>query len=434
VNIYNHTTEALAVLVEKLPVGTNLALYQFLWMLISGKLLSSRGAIFPGLQAFGLTAAEMRRAWAAMRGGAWCITELLQEWSGYVVAQGRWQAYQYAGYYVKAVDISAYWRPALQGLKSRHYERRAGKAMRGVVMGVIGRVGHVGDQRLVLLSDLLHADLQEASESAFQSQLMRHVAQTLATDEIAVLDAGFKLKELLAVGMGRFVVRLAKNFTARRNVLPESRGGRPPVYGVVVRPLARTYKGKPTAATPADHVETWEQQGVLLRAEFWYDLVLPDCPVAPDNRTFTVVALYDPRFAEPWLLACPLKLSGPQMAALYHARWPIEQAPLAAKQMLGAQRQFVSAPQSCYRLSELALLAGSILSYLAATAPPIPTGFWDRTPKATPGRLRRWLASITFANLPPLPHHGRIRQKASVTEHLPKGILGHRRSKRPIQT
>jgi hypothetical protein len=25
---------------------------------------------------------------------------------------------------------------------------------------------------------------------------------------------------------------------------------------------------------------------------------------------FTVVAIYDPRYREPWLLACPLKLSG----------------------------------------------------------------------------------------------------------------------------
>jgi len=38
------------------------------------------------------------------------------------------------------------------------------------------------------------------------------------------------------------------------------------------------------------------------------------------------------------------------------------------------------------RLPELALMAGSILSFLAATAPATPTGFWDRKPKRTPGR------------------------------------------------
>ena len=59
----------------------------------------------------------------------------------------------------------------------------------------------------------------------------------------------------------------------------------------------------------------------------------------------------------------------------------MEQVPLVAKQTLGLSRQFVFAPESCQRLPELALLAGNILTYLAATLPPLPTGFWDRRPK-----------------------------------------------------
>jgi hypothetical protein len=66
---------------------------------------------------------------------------------------------------------------------------------------------------------------------------------------------------------------------------------------------------------------------------------------------------------------------------LYLDRWPVEQVPLVAKQALGLQRQFVFAPESCHRLPELALLAANILTYLAATLPPMPTGFWDRCPK-----------------------------------------------------
>jgi len=249
-----------------------------------------------------------------------------------------------------------------------------------------------------------------------------------------VWDAGFKLGALWASGMSRVVVRLPKNFTARRNVLPEYHHGRPAEYGVRVRPLARTRKQHPIAATPPDHTSTWQQGTLTLRAEFWYDLVLPDCKPAEDNRTFMVAAIYDPRFADPWLLASPLRLAGPDISGIYQARWPIEQLPLAAKQMIGAQRQFVSAESSCYRLPELSLLAGSILSYLAATMPPIPTGFWDRAPKATPGRLRRRLAEITFGNLPPLTDFPRLREKDAVTTHLPKGILGHRRSKRSVLT
>ena len=140
-----------------------------------------------------------------------------------------------------------------------------------------------------------------------------------------------------------------------------------------------------------------------------------------------VVAIYDPCYREPWLLACPLRLSSPALRGLYRDRWPVEQVPLAAKQMLGGARQFVFAPESCQRLPELNLLAGSIVTYLAATLPAIPTGFWDRDPKPTPGRLRRLLAQTPFPKSYPLPE--RLRKKDSVSEHLPKGILGHRRTK-----
>jgi hypothetical protein len=112
---------------------------------------------------------------------------------------------------------------------------------------------------------------------------------------------------------------------------------------------------------------------------------------------------------------------------LYRDRWPVEQIPLAAKQMLGAQRQFVFAPDSQQRLPMLALLAGTILTYLAATLPVLPSGFWDRRPRPTSGRLRRVLARTPFPETCPLP--GRFREKDSVTDHLPKGILGHRRQK-----
>ena len=426
----NHTIGTLAAVIEKLPIGTNLALYQFLWMLVSGALHDSRGAMFPALQSLGLQDEEVRRAWAAMRYGAWQIEALLATWQAHVEGQGEWQAPQYAGYYIKAVDITAYWRPALKGLKSKHYDAQADKALPAVVFGMIGRVGRLGRQRMALLTDLIRADLSDPSETTLQSKLLEQVALELAEDEMPVLDAGFKLSALYEAGLNRFVLRLAKNFTAQRNFLPEYQGGRPPEYGAIVRPLARSYNGKQIEATPPDRVETWQHQGLEFRAEFWYDLVLKDLKPSAQNETFTVVAIYDPRFEEPWLLACPLKLSGPDFWGLYHDRWPIEQLPLAAKHMVGAHRQFVFADESCYRLPELSLLAGSIQTYLAATLPPIPTGFWDRNPKGTPGRLRRWLGRTTFSDLPPLAN-GRIRRKSSVTDHLPKGIHAHRRSKQP---
>ena len=109
-------------------------------MLISGALHDSRGALFPALKSIGLKDEEVRRAWAAMRYGAWQTETLLETWKKYVTSQGEWQAARHAGYYTKAVDITAYWRPTLKGLQSKHYHAEAGKALPPVVFGMIGRV------------------------------------------------------------------------------------------------------------------------------------------------------------------------------------------------------------------------------------------------------------------------------------------------------
>lgn len=429
----DHIIQTLANLVKDLPVGTNSALYQFLWMLVSGKLHSSRGAIYPGLQSIGLEPAEVRRTWNGFRYGAWSIGVLLLAWKVYVEGQGQWQAHRHAGYVAKAVDVTAYWRPSVEGLKSKHYKAEAGKAVAAVPMGLIGRVGSIDGQRFAVLTDIVRADLQEASESKLIACLLERVAQGLDKDEIAIFDAGFDVQQLFDAKIPRFVVRLAKNFTARRNFVVPNDTGRPRQYGERVRPLTRSYKTKPIAATTSDRSETWQSQGLEFRAEIWHDLVLPTCKANPDNLTFTVAAIYDPRYQEPWLLACPLKLSGETFWHLYLDRWPIEQLPLAAKHMVGANRQFVFAPESCQRLPELSLLAGSIQTYLAASLPPMPTGFWDRKPKRTPGRLRRALEQVHFSDLPnPFPHQ--IRKKASVHSHLPKGIQAHRRQKRLVAT
>ncbi len=299
-----------------------------------------------------------------------------------------------------------------------------------MVLGIVTRVGSLNGQRVAVISDLLCADLNSPSEATLKKQLLHQVAQTLADDEIPVLDAGFKIRELQS--LPRYLVRLAVNFTGRRNVLPPYTRGRPREYGALVRPLPRKYKGKTLPATPPDRVERWTEEGLQFRAEFWDNLVLPDVKVHPDNPTFTVVAIYDPRFRQPLLLGCPLRLEGATLRGLFRDRWSVEQIPLAGKQMLGGARQFVFAPECCQRLPELNLLAGSIVTYLAATLPAVPTGFWDRHSKPTPGRLRRLLARTTFPKSWPSP--GRIRKKASVFDPLPKGILGHRRTRRAKPT
>jgi hypothetical protein len=415
-------------LVAPLPIGTNLGIYNFLWMLLRGELLASRGAIFPALSALGLEDAEVRRSWAAMRYGSWDIEELLESWRKYVKSENKWEPVEYAGYKVKALDLTAYWRLRLKIALSKHYDSTAGKALKAVVFGLSGKVGKVGEERVTLLTDVIRADLDNPSEAALEKELLKQVAIGLDEDEIVAIDAGFKPKALLDARLKRFVLRLSKNFTARRNQLPEYKGGRRAEYGEIIRPLARSYNGKQTEATPPDSTDFFEEDGVEIKVEYWDGVVLREDKVSSDNQLFWIVAIHSPHYEEPWLFAIPFPIDAKDAFHIYINRWPIEQPPLASKQMIGAHRQFVSSEESSYRFPELTLLAGSILTYLAAKLPPIPTGFWDIEPKRTSGRLRRYLKNIPFSNLPH-PSSGRIRKKASVTVHLPKGILGHRRSK-----
>jgi hypothetical protein len=411
------------------PIGTNLGLVHLLWMVVSGRLLESRGAVIPGLSTLGLSEPAVRRAWAALGHGGWSSAKLLRRWRQQVEQAGLWRAHEYEGYRPVAVDVTGFWRPRLRDCATTHYDGRAGKALPAIPVGMVARVGSVGAQRLGLPLVLVRADTKDPSTAAHERALVRAAVQASAANDVLVLDAGFEIRQLQTAGATRYVVRAAKNVTARRAALPDYSGrGRPQTRGELIRPLARTYRDRTLAATPPDQIVTWQEGDAVIRAEQWDDLVLPDVPA--DSPTFRIAVVHDPRWTEPLVLATTLAVSARALRDLYLDRWPVEQLPLAAKQMLGAARAFVSAPETCQRLPEVALLAGSILTYLAATLPAIPTGSWDRRPRPTPGRLRRQLAHAVFPTSFPLPD--RIRQKAAVTDHLPKGSWGQRRSPAPI--
>ncbi len=411
------------------PVGTNLGLVYVLWMLVSGRLLETRGAVIPGLSALGLPAPVVRRAGAAAGGGRWTSAQLLASWQAVVETEGRWQAHVHEGYQPVAVDVTGFWRPRLHDCPTPHYDGRAGRALPAIPVGVVARTGSVGEQRLGLPLVLVRAAVADPSVAAHARRLVEQAVAVITAADVLVLDRGFGVRHLQATGATRCVVRLAKNVTARRAHPPPYAGrGRPPVRGERVRPLARTVKGRTLAATPPDRVETWAEGDVVLRAAVWEDLVLPDA--APTSPTFRIVASCDPRQAAPLLLASPLPVAARTLRDLYADRWPVEQLPLAAKQIVGAGRQCVSAPERGQRLPELALLAGAVLTYAAATAPAVPTGCWDRRPRATAGRLRRVLAQAAFPADFPFP--ARLRQKSAVTEHLPTGCWGQRQ-RRPME-
>ena len=422
--------DVLSHVVSHVPVGTNLGLFHLLWTLLSGRLLQSRGAVIPALANFGLCAAAVRRAWAALAYGCWSTAQLLTAWQQVVQDDGHWQTHRHGGYWPVACDLPGFWRPRLPGCPTTHYCAQAGKALPAIPLGLAARIGAVGSQRLAMPCLLVQAEADAPGEPALQRRLLHQTHPLLAPDEALVTDRGFPLAQLHATGITRYVSRGPTNFTARRALLPPYRGkGRRPTKGLLGRPLPRTYKGRTLAATPADRRETWQggtpEAPCIISAQYWDNLVLPDAP--PDAPTFPCMVIQAPRFAEPLRLNTPLPLSGAQAQALYRERWPVAGLPLGAKQMLGAARQFVFAPTSRQRLPALALLAGSILAYTAATQPALSTGFWDRAPRPTPGRLRRLLAQVYCEDLQALPRH--LRKKPSPTAHLPTGVHGHRRQK-----
>ena len=419
---------ALEQVVKQVTVGTNLALLHLLWAMLSGSFLRSRGAVFPALQLAGFTASQIRRCGQALRCGAWHIGELVQPWRSYVLSQGQWQPHSYEGYSPLAVDLTAFWRPRLKGWVGKFFHRIANRAMKGIGLGLIAQVGCVGEQRIPLLKHIICAREADMSESQFKRQVLQLAGRCLGEHEALVHDAGASIADMQVARIERYVVRMALNCTARRNRLPPRKArGRPPEYGELIRPLPRTWKRRIIPASPPDVETHFQFEGRTIRVHGWRGVVRSDQKVAADNETFTIWVFFDPLYRDPLVLGTNMVAQPETIFRLYLDRWPVEQVPLVAKQLLGLQRQFVFAPASRQRLPELALLAANILTHLAAVLPPLPTGFWDRCPRRTPGRLRRVLAQTGF----PKDHafDGRIRKKRSVTAHLPKGIDAHRRQK-----
>lgn len=419
----------LSSMVVCLPVGTNLALLHVLWTVSSGQLLGQRGALVPALTASGLSRDAVGRAWRALANGRWQCARLVAALGAQVKREGLWQAHVYDGYRPVACDLTAFYRPTLHDCQTSHYHGQAQRQLRAIPFGVAVRVGSVGCQRVPVPVAIVRAAVNQANDTELMQRTLVEVAQQLAAEEAVVVDRGFTIPLLEGAGIKRYVVRCLSNFAPCRADPVYAGRGRKPLYGPVVRPLERRYKKKVLDATPPDNTETWTEESrkgaVTVVAQVWERLTTKKSP--KEAPYFRCVLIYDPRFRKPLMLATTLSVSARNLCALYRDRWPVEMVPQTAKQMLGAERQFVSGDETRQRLPEITLVAAAALLYTAATLPPCPTGFWDRQPRATSGRLRRALAQASFPQSWPL--NEAIRKKASVTDHLPKGIAAHRRRK-----
>jgi hypothetical protein len=422
------TVHAIAFVLQTVPIGTNVGLLRVLWVMVNGSFLQSRGGLFPALALNGFSDQEVRRSWAAARYGSWTVDELLETWGIYVARENQWSVRRYEGYRVLSIDLTGFWRPKLKNWVGKHYNSLARRALPAVVFGVMTLSGEIQGQRIPLLTRLVRSQ-PDLDKQAVRRHLLQEAYSQVGVDVVAVLDAEFGVDEVQEAGIRRYVLRSAVNTTARRNVLPVYKGvGRRPEYGEVIRPLGRKRKDNLIPASAPDHVSHFDYEGRRIRVEWWENLVSSTTKVDPNAQTYAIYVYHDPAYKQPLVLATGLNVKAPNTPYLiYRDRWPVEHPPLAAKQMIGLHRLFVFAPESCFRIPELGFLAGSILTHTAAMLPPIPTGFWDRTPKPTPGRLRRVLTKADFPNFAQLDPQ--LREKASVFAHLPKGVEAHRRQK-----
>ena len=135
------TVHVLEQIVKSVPIGTNLALLQLMWAMMSGAFLSSRGAVHGALLDSGFSRDRVRCSWRALRGGQWHIHELVSRFREVVLAEGQWRASECLGLRPVAVDLTAIYRPRLQGWPGKMFRRLIGRGMTGIGFGLIALRG-----------------------------------------------------------------------------------------------------------------------------------------------------------------------------------------------------------------------------------------------------------------------------------------------------
>ena len=160
--------QAIEQMVTTLPKGTDLGICDAISAMYSGYFVESGGGIMPAVDQYLSTfiadererAARSRRAAKAITYGQFNLEELLDELKKRVAADSQWQATVIQGYKLKPVDMTAYKRTRVKGLKSKTYDSSANKAVAGVPFGMMGTTGRVGEQRVAILELLSSVKFQ----------------------------------------------------------------------------------------------------------------------------------------------------------------------------------------------------------------------------------------------------------------------------------
>lgn len=442
-------------MVSSLPKGTDLGLCDMMSALLSGYFIESGGGLMPAVEQYlsqyiadeKERAARSRRAAKAVTYGQYNLHELLVELNTLVKGSGKWEPTTVQGYRLKPVDMTAYKRARVKTVKSKMYDSDARRAVPAVPFGLMGTTGSVGGQRVALLEMLICGNVHQNQPAQEMKKVYQKVADLVTEEEIALFDAGFSLIDAVIHGMRQCVVRLAKNCTFGRKpgaipVRTSAKGPTPRRHQAdIVRPLGRQHGQNSLERTQPDETVTFVNEAEQeVKIEIWYPVYflerhldrLEDDAKGKQLKEklrkvpLKVVAIHHPDYDDPLILGTPLTQLEPQsLAVIYPERWPIEGIPQTGKYLLsgGGGRHYVHHQQAVTRLPALTMIFGALFKYLAATAPPMRTGFWDRAAKPTYGRLARYLKKVG------LPLSSQLSKKASVTAHLPLGYEAIRLSR-----
>ncbi|MBV7337067.1 hypothetical protein KFU94_54340 [Chloroflexi bacterium TSY] len=127
----------------------------------------------------------------------------------------------------------------------------------------------------------------EHKESEFRKKLLTETKKSLESDEVAVVDAGFTIREMLESGIDRFVLREA------------------------------------TRGYNSDSSGRFLYSGRLICYQAWHNLVPRTTKVDTTNRTYSIYVIQDPA-STPLVLATVMTLQPETIYLVYLERWPVE--------------------------------------------------------------------------------------------------------------
>lgn len=402
--------------------GTNLALCDLWSAMASNHFSENRGAIFPAVEAYLSTELDCpdeimkrtRRAAKALSNGSYALKEVVNVTYNQLVTKEGFQPMCIQGYNLVAIDFVGYQRPNAKSIDSKTYSSKQRKAVRGIPFGVATLQGECNGQRIAIPKIITCPDITKNDVREQFQHFYEDVSNEIEANEICIADAGFPLAQAIASGITNNVFRLSNNITfgSTPGKIPErksNKGRYPTIHRPeeLIRPLARKHKETVIDATlPDEIIQFKDENGYEVVFKVWEKLYFLESHlknVAEEQKDelrllpIKVVCIEHPCYEKPHLYGTTLQELEPEnIYKIYTHRWPVEGVPQVGKRLLsgGGGRHFTHCKNSNLRLPVFSMLVGVILKMMSALLPPIPTGFWDRKPKSTFGRLSKLLKKV----------------------------------------